>query len=102
MSNDVTPIESVYTILDPRGWEPDVEYQGITPRLEDLEGKKIKVVNLHGGNEEVMAVLADDLQEALPKSNVIYYPIKGRWADLEPEDWDEIKESDSVILGHNY
>lgn len=102
MSDKVTPNESVYTILDPRGWEPDVEYQGITPRLESLDDKKIKVVNLHGGNEEVMAVLADDLQKALPKSNVIYYSVKGRWADLEPEDWDEIKDSDSVILGHNY
>ncbi|MBW1912342.1 MAG: hypothetical protein JRI43_04075 [Deltaproteobacteria bacterium] len=102
MSEKTTQSEPVLTILDPRGWEPDVEYQGITPRPESLDGKKVKVVNLHGGNEEVMEALANDLQEALPNSNISYYAVKGRWADLEPEDWDEITDSDAVILGHNY
>lgn len=91
-----------YTVLDPRGWEPPVEFQGINSRLETLDGKKIVVVNLHGGNEEIMESIAFDLQEAVPACHVEYYPVKGRWADLKPEDWEVMLSGDAAILGHNY
>ena len=80
----------------------EVEYQGINPRLDTLEGKKVIVVNLHGGNEEIMESIASDLKEAVPACDVVYYPVKGRWADLEKEDWDTIMACDAAILGHNY
>ena len=102
MNEKVISNAQVSTILDPRGWESEVKYQGINPRPETLEGKKVMVVNLHGGNEEIMESIASDLQEAVPGCNVVYYPTKGRWADLEPEDWDTILACDAAILGHNY
>jgi hypothetical protein len=100
--NTVSPNEPVYTILDPRGWEPKVEYQGLSPRLATLDNKKLMVINLHGGNEEVMEALALDLQAEVPGCHVEYYPVKGRWANLEDEDWEKMLTADAAILGHNY
>jgi hypothetical protein len=96
------PPEPVYTVLDPRSREPEVEYRGINPRLDTLENKKVIVANLHGGNEEIMESIAFDLKEALASCEVVYYPVEGRWDDLKQKDRDIIMSGDAVILGHNY
>jgi len=98
----VKPKEPVYTVLDPRSYEPSVEYRGINPRLDTLKGKKVIVVNLHGGNEEIMESIASGLKAAVPSCNVVYYPVKGLWDRLHREDWDTILACDAAILGHNY
>ncbi|MBW1802531.1 MAG: hypothetical protein JRJ85_17585, partial [Deltaproteobacteria bacterium] len=46
------PKEPVFTVLDPRGIEPEREINPINPRLDTLLGKTVNVINLHGGNEE--------------------------------------------------
>jgi hypothetical protein len=94
--------EPVYTVLDPRSREPEVEFRGLNPRLDTLENKKLIVANLHGGNEEIMESIAADLKAAVAACEVVYYPTKGRWADLAREDWDMMLSGDAVILGHNY
>ena len=94
--------EPVYTVLDPRSREPEVEFRGLNPRLDTLDNKKIIVANLHGGNEEIMESIASDLKAATRMCEVLYYPTKGRWADLTQEDWDMMLSGDAVILGHNY
>jgi hypothetical protein len=94
--------EPMYTVLDPRSREPEIEFRGLNPRLAALEGKKIIVANLHGGNEEIMESIAADLKAAAGACEVVYYPVKGRWADLTQEDWDVMLSGDAVILGHNY
>ena len=94
--------EPVYTVLDPRSREPEVVFRGINPRPDTLENKKIIVANLHGGNEEIMESIATDLQAAVRSCEVIYYPTRGRWDDLEQKDWDMLLSGDAVILGHNY
>ena len=94
--------EPVYTVLDPRSREPEVQYRGINPRPKTLEGKKIIVANLHGGNEEIMESIASDLKKAVSSCEIVYYPAKGRWDDLEQQDWEKLLSGDAVILGHNY
>ena len=94
--------EPMYTVLDPRGREPKIEFRGLNPRLDTLNNKKIIVANLHGGNEEIMASIAADFEEAVDSCEVVYYPTKGRWDDLTPEDWEILLSGDGVILGHNY
>ena len=94
--------EPVYTVLDPRSREPEVEFIGLNPRLNTMDNKRIIVANLHGGNEEIMESIARNLKEAVGLCEVVYYPAKGRWADLEQEDWDIMLSGDAVILGHNY
>lgn len=105
MSNKDTPYgsdEPVYTVLNPRSREPEVEFRGLNPRLDTLAGKRIIVANLHGGNEEIMESIAADLKRGAAACEVIYYSTKGRWADLMHEDWDMMLSGDAVILGHNY
>jgi hypothetical protein len=102
MKTKAAPDEPVYTVLDPRAREPKVAFRGLNPRLDTLDGKKIIVANLHGGNEEIMESIAADLKEAVPGCEVVYYPVQGRWADLTQEDWDMMVSGDAVILGHNY
>lgn len=94
--------EPVYTVLDPRSREPEIEFRGLNPRLTTLDGKKIIVANLHGGNEEIMESIASDLKVAAASCEIVYYPVKGRWSDLTPEDWNMLLSGDAVILGHNY
>jgi hypothetical protein len=94
--------EPVYTVLDPRSREPEVGFRGLNPRPDTLDHKKIIIVNLHGGNEEIMESIAADLKEAEGACEVVYYPAKGRWADLVQEDWDMMLSGDAVVLGHNY
>jgi hypothetical protein len=45
--------EPVYTVLDPRSREPEVEFRGLNPRLDTLARKRIIVANLHGGNHGI-------------------------------------------------
>jgi hypothetical protein len=94
--------EPAYAVLDPRSRESEVEFRGLNPRLDNLEGKRIIIANLHGGNEEIMESIAADLKEAVPACEVVYYSAKGHWADLEQEDWDMMLSGDAAILGHNY
>jgi hypothetical protein len=94
--------EPMYTVLDPRSREPEVEFRGLNPRPNTLTGKKIIVANLHGGNEDIMESIAADLKGAAASCEVVYYPTRGRWADLTQEDWDMMISGDAVILGHNY
>jgi hypothetical protein len=94
--------EPVYTVLDPRSREPEVTFRGINPRPDTLEGKRVIVANLHGGNEEIMESIASKLKEEVKRCEVIYYPVKGRWDDLTQEDWNVLLSGDAVLLGHNY
>ena len=105
MRKNATPFEGdepLYTVLDPRSREPEVEFRGLNPRPDTLDNKRIIVANLHGGNEEIMESIAADLKRAADACEVVYYPTKGRWADLTREDWDMMLSGDAVILGHNY
>ncbi len=96
------PNEPVYTVLDPRSREPEVAFRGLNPRPNTLNGKRIIVANLHGGNEEIMESIATDLKGAAAACEVVYYSTKGRWDDLVQEDWNMMLSGDAVILGHNY
>jgi hypothetical protein len=102
MKNKALSNEPLFTVLDPRSREPDVKFRGLNPRLDTLEGKRVIIANLHGGNEEIMESIATDLKEAVPGCEVVYHSAKGRWADLEQEDWDMMLSGDAVIIGHNY
>jgi len=92
----------MFTVLDPRGYEPEREFQGISPRLDTLSGKKVGVVNLHGGNEEVMLTIAPSIKALVPDCNVVYYSAEGRWSGLPDVDWEFIKTCDAIIFGHDY
>ena len=92
----------MFTVMDPRAYEPPIPFVGLSPRLDTLEGKTVGVVNMRGGNsDDVMPGLATALQAAVPGCNVIYWRAvqSGR---ASPEDTDFIKSCDAAIIGHDY
>ena len=94
---------TVYSVLDPRGIEPERDIQAITPRLGTLEGKKVGIVNLHGGNEIVMTTIAPAIMEFVPECNAVYYSAETEFhQDRTKADWEFIESCDAVILGHAY
>ena len=97
--------EPVYTVLNPVAQQPEKEVQGLSPRLDTLEGKTVGVINLHGGNEEAIISVAPDLRAAVPGCDVIYYRTEGGHGGAGPltdKDWATITACDACILGHNF
>jgi len=91
--------EAVFTVLNPRSSEEPTEFVGIAPRLDTLEGKKIGVVNLMGGNEELMESIPPDLMAAVPGCDVEYLKMPDSHAESA---WDWVKSKDGIVLGHGY
>jgi creatinine amidohydrolase/Fe(II)-dependent formamide hydrolase-like protein len=96
--------EGVFTVLDPRADEIEREVYALSPRLDSIKGKKIMVLNLHGGNEVAFASIAPALKAALPECDVEYFRTEGGFGGgpLTQSDWDKIETADAAIVGHNY
>ena len=96
--------ETEYSVLDPRGIEPERDFQAISPRLDTLSGKKVGVVNLHGGNEEVMLTVAPSIMALVPDCEAVYYSAEGM-RDIKSQteaDWAFIESCVAIIFGHDY
>jgi len=92
------PAEPVYTVLDPRSYEPGVKYQGLTLRLDTLEGKTVGIINMGGAGSEVMQTIGPALKATVPGCSTVY-------RETHPGgtmEWDFIESCDAIILGHNY
>ena len=96
--------EPVFTVLAPCSYRAPVEVQGLSPRLDTLEGKTVGVLNLHGGNEEAIESVGPDLQAAVPGCNVIYFRTEGGFAagPLTDNDWAKVRDCDACIVGHDF
>ena len=94
----------LFTVLNPVAEEPAREIHPLSPRPDTLEGKTVNVINLHGGNEEVVESIAPDLKGAVPGCNVVYLRTEGGHGagPLTDDDWDGMLDCDAAILGHNY
>ena len=96
--------DGMFTVLDPRGVEPEREFQAISPRLDTLSGKRVGIVNLHGGNEEVMLTIVPSILALVPDCEAVYYSAEGtRSIKSQTEaDWAFIESCDAIIFGHDY
>jgi hypothetical protein len=96
--------ESLFSVLNPEGLKPEIEFCGLSPRLNSLVGKTVNVINLHGGNEEIMNSIALDLKALVPGCNVVYLRTEGGngGPPLTEDDWAKMLACDAAILGHNY
>jgi len=99
MKNNIEFKEPLFTVLDPRSSEEATKFVGLAPRLDTLEGKKIGVVNLMGGNEELMESVPPGLMASVPGCDVEYLKMPDNRAESS---WDWIKSKDGIVLGHGY
>ena len=92
--------EPVYSVLDPRSNEAAVEFVGISPRLDTLEGKKIGVTNHHGGNEQICETIAPKLQALFPEAEFAYHSVVS--SRSAPEDLEFYESCDALVLCQAY
>jgi hypothetical protein len=62
-------------VMNPRGEIPPTATLGISPRVSELSGKKIALIdNGKFGANNFLDALADMLREKYPKATVVMYP----------------------------
>jgi len=62
-------------VMNPRGEIPPPATLGISPRVPDLSGKRLVLVdNGKFGASNLLDVLADMLKEKYPKATIVMYP----------------------------
>lgn len=92
----------MFTVLDPRGREEAVEYVGLVPRLDTIDGKKIVAVNLHGGNETANRSIGPALQAQYPSCTADSHEASSMWK-MEKDEMQLLADTyDGAILAENY
>jgi hypothetical protein len=92
---------AVYHALNPRAVPPPVQLVPLSPRLDNLNGKVIYVVNEPGPEAELFLSRAvDSLRASFPTADVRYRQKAGRYSDDDPTLWNEIEANgDAFIYG---
>jgi hypothetical protein len=88
------------TVHDPRGYPPKIEGKPLAPRLEQLDGKRVYLVDCLFDNSEVfMEQLRRWLNEHLPRVETVPIKPKESWVD-DPEMRATIEaDGDAAVLG---
>ena len=89
-------------MLDPRSVESAINYQGLGPRLDTVDGKNIVVLNQHGGNEDAMRSIGPALQAQYPNCIMTPHEASGMWHLDPPEIQYLVDTFDGCITGENY
>ena len=88
------------TVHDPRGYPPTVVGKRLAPRLQNLDGKTIYLVDCLFDNSDVfMDQLTRWFGERLPAVNVRTIRPSETWADDEPMRARIASDGDAAILG---
>ena len=96
------PREPVYAALDPRGDLPDIQRIPLSPRLPDLRGKRVFIINSwengRGGFNPINDELTKRLQARYPGVKVIVSDRNVRYSEDDPKLWERVKaEADAFI-----
>lgn len=89
------------TVLNPRGILPPIKRIPMAPRVANLDGKTIYIVDTrYPRTREFMEELAKILIERYPKTNWILRNKSGGYVDDDPKLWAEVKEKGhGIIMG---
>jgi hypothetical protein len=89
------------TVLNPRGILPPITRIPMAPRVANLDGKTIYVVDTqYPRTREFMEELVKLLKEKYPKTNWILRNKFGGYVDDDPKLWAEVKEKGhGIVMG---
>jgi hypothetical protein len=92
------------TVLNPAVTEKLAERIPLAPRLADIEGKTVYLVDMNYegiGGTPVMREMQAWFAENMPGVTAVYRLKRGNYVSDDPELWKEIKEKggDAVIMG---
>jgi hypothetical protein len=91
--------------LSPLGFMPDVHFISLAPRLNDLNGKVIYMINswpVGSGSQldDLLVKIGNLLTERFPTLKIIAKAKPSPYGTDDPEFWDEIvKEADAFVYG---
>ena len=93
--------ESKVTVLNPLGQPPAIERVPMAPRINDLDGKTIYIVDIgFSATHQLLTELQDLLSERYPDTTWIVRNKIGTYFNNDPKLWAEIKEKGhGMIMG---
>lgn len=88
-------------VLNPMGYPPTIEQVGIAPRLDNLDGKTVYLVDVRFDDGDILLQQMQDwFQDHMPKVNTAFVRKSGVYTQDDTKLFQEIKEKgDAVILG---
>jgi hypothetical protein len=89
------------TVLNPLGQPPAIERVPMAPRISDLDGKTIYIVDIgFSATHQLLTELQDLLKERYPDTTWIVRNKIGTYFNDDPKLWAEIKEKGhGMIMG---
>jgi hypothetical protein len=88
------------TVLDPRGFPPEVTGKRLANRVDGLDGKTVYLVDcLFDNTEAFMNQLTDWFAQHLPKVNTRIIKPRESWTDDEEMRAKVVADGDAAILG---
>ena len=93
--------ESKITVYNPLGQPPAIERVPMAPRISDLKGKTIYIVDIgFSGTHQFLVELQNILQERYPDTKWVLRDKIGTYFNDDPKLWAEVKEKgDAMIMG---
>jgi hypothetical protein len=93
--------ESKVTVLNPLGQPPAIERVPMAPRMSDLDGKTIYIVDIgFSATHQLLTELQDLLKIKYPNTTWILRNKSGTYFNDDPKLWAEIKEKGhGMIMG---
>ena len=93
--------ESKITVFNPLGQPPAIKRVPMAPRINDLKGKTIYIVDIgFSGTHQFLTELQDILKKKYPDTKWVLRDKIGTYFNDDPKLWAEIKEKgDAMIMG---
>ena len=93
--------ESKITVYNPLGQPPAIKRVAMAPRISDLKGKTIYIVDIgFSGTHQFLTELQDILKRKYPDTKWVLRDKIGTYFNDDPKLWAEIKEKgDGMIMG---
>ncbi|HHX75415.1 MAG TPA: hypothetical protein GX699_10985 [Firmicutes bacterium] len=84
----MTPEDTVYTCLEPRGEMQDIQLSPLSARVDDLHGKTIYFVdNGKNGAEPILKSIMELMEKDYPEAKLVFYPKTTAYSRPEPQSW---------------
>jgi hypothetical protein len=101
LTTDSQAQEPKITVLNPLGEPPAIERVPMAPRISDLKGKTIYIVDIgFSATDQFLTELKDLLTERYPKTTWVVRKKIGTYFNDDPKLWAEIKEKGhGMIMG---
>ena len=91
--------ESKLTVLNPLGQPPPIDKIPMAPRIDNLEGKTIYIVDINfTDTHQLFTEMQKLLSEKYPKTKWEVRIKAGNYGDDDPKLWAEIKEKGHAMI----